>query len=238
MGVTLVALEIDAADPARLAAFWAELLGRTADPGGTRLLRRSETDFEVWFVRTELPWTGLHRMHADLTSCSADDQRHTVELALRLGAGHLDVGQRGDEGHVVLADPEGNEFCVIEAGNQFLADTARIGGMAGDGTRLVGEFWSAALHWPLVWDHGQETAIQSPSGGTKLTWGGPPVNPKHARNRLRWVLAADHDLDAEIGRLRDLGAPVLTATAERAELADPDGNEFVVQPPARRPPAH
>lgn len=46
------------------------------------------------------------------------------------------------------------------------------------------------------------------------------------------------DLDTEIGRLRGLGAAVLIATAERAELADPDGNEFVVLPPARRPPAH
>jgi hypothetical protein len=79
----------------------------------------------------------------------------------------------------------------------------------------------------MVWDHDQETAIQSPAGGTKLTWGGPPVSPKQARNRLRWVLAADHDLDAEIGRLHSLGASVLTATAE---LADPDGNEFVVLP--------
>ena len=76
---------------------------------------------------------------------------------------------------MVLADPDGNEFCVIEAGNKFLAGTGFIGALACDGTQEVGYFWSKALRWPLVWDQDQETAIQSPNGGTKITWGGPPV---------------------------------------------------------------
>lgn len=167
-------------------------------------------------------------MHFDLTSSSAEDQQRTVDLALRLGARHFDVGQRGDEGHVVLADPEGNEFCVIEAGNAFLADTARIGALAGDGSREVGYFWSRALHWPLVWDQDEETAIQSPRGGTKITWGGPPVAAKQGRNRLRWVLETDSSLDTEVDRLRELGADLVSKNGQRAELADPDGNEFIL----------
>ena len=90
---------------------------------------------------------------------------------------------------MVLADPEGNEFCVIEAGNNFLADCGFIGALACDGTQEVGYFWSKALDWPLVWDQDQETSIRSPLGGPKITWGGPPLNPKAEKNRLHFDLA-------------------------------------------------
>lgn len=57
-----------------------------------------------------------------------------------LGARHLDVGQRPEEGHVVLADPAGNDFCVIEPGNSFLGDCGFLGELACDGSRDVGVF--------------------------------------------------------------------------------------------------
>ena len=115
-------------------------------------------------------------MHFDLTSTSLEDQQQTVARSLGLGARHIDVGQRPEEGHVVLADPEGNEFCVIEPGNSFLADCGFFGALACDGSQEVGYFWSEALGWPLVWDQDQETAIRSPHGGPKITWGGPPAD--------------------------------------------------------------
>jgi hypothetical protein len=87
-------------------------------------------------------------MHFDLTSTSLDDQQQTVARSLGLGARHIDVGQRPEEGHVVLADPEGNEFCVIGPGNSFLADCGFIGALACDGSQEVGYFWSEALGWP------------------------------------------------------------------------------------------
>ena len=99
-------------------------------------------------------------MHFDLTSASLEEQEQTVARALGLGARHIDVGQLPEEEHVVLADPEGNEFCVIEAGNNFLADCGFIGAVSSDGSQEVGYFWSEALGWPLVWDQDQETAIQ------------------------------------------------------------------------------
>ena len=40
-----------------------------------------------------------------------------------------------------------------------------------------------------MWDQDQETAGQSPLGGTKVAWGGPPLQPKHGRNRQRFDLA-------------------------------------------------
>jgi len=148
-----------------------------------------------------------------------------VERALGLGATHLDVGQTPDEGHVVLADPEGNELCMIEAGNRFLAGTGFLGELACDGTRAVGVFWSEALGWPLVWDEDEETAIQSPRGGTKVSWGGPPVPPKHGRNRQRLDLVTA-DVGSEVARLVALGATRLGELGDGVELADPDGNEF------------
>ena len=71
----------------------------------------------------------------------------------------------------------------------FLAGCGFLGELACDGTRQVGLLRAAALAWPLVWDEGQETAVQSPHGGTKVAWGGPPVAPKHGRNQQRFDLA-------------------------------------------------
>ncbi len=81
---------------------------------------------------------------------------------IELGARHIDVGQRPDEQHVVLADPEGNELCVIEPDNSFLADCGRLGSITCDGSPETGYFWSHALGWPLVWDQDGETAIRAP----------------------------------------------------------------------------
>ena len=136
----------------------------------------------------------------------------------------------------MLADPEGNEFCVIEPGNNFLAGCGFLGELACDGSQAVGHFWSEALGWPLVWDQDQETAIQSPAGGTKIAWGGPPVAPKTGKNRLRFDLAppADDDQQAEVDRLLSLGATridVVPGEAGWVVLADPDGNEFSVLSP-------
>ncbi len=229
---SLLAVTFDAHDPVRLAQFWAGVLGREVveDPGGP-LLPGDETQLGLRFVPSQAEKAGPNRMHLHLTSASPADQQQTVATALGLGACHLDVGQRPEEGHVVPGDPEGNEFCVIEPGNAFLAGCGFLGELACDGTREVGLFWSEALGWPLVWDQDQETAIQSPQGGTKVAWGGPPVAPKAVRNRQRFDLArAGGDQGAEVDRLVFLGATRLEVSEDGAvALADPDGNEFGVK---------
>jgi len=70
---------------------------------------------------------------------------------------------------------------VIEPGNAYLAGCGFLGELTCDGTREVGLFWSKVLGWPGVWDQDEETAIQSPRGGTKVAWAGPPVAPKRSR---------------------------------------------------------
>ncbi|MFH7599242.1 VOC family protein [Streptomyces racemochromogenes] len=232
MASQLFAICFHTTRPPELARFWSGVLGwKPADDpdGDVALLPPDSTGFRIRFLPGQVPKTGQNRAHFDLTSSSPEEQQQTVARALALGARHIDVGQLPEEGHVVLADPDGNEFCVIRAGNSFLADTGFIGALACDGTQEVGYFWSKALRWPLVWDQDQETAIQSPDGGTKITWGGPPVAPKTGTNRLFLELAlpADADWAAEVERLVSLGAaPAGTVEGGRALMLDPDGNEF------------
>ena len=130
----------------------------------------------------------------------------------------------------MLADPEGNEFCVIEETNNWLAGTGFLGEVAADGTREVGLFWAAALDWPLVHDEDGETAIQPPEGRMKIAWGGPPLNERSARNKMHFVLVTLDDLDDEVQRLVALGATEVGRSGDAVELADPDGNEFWLHP--------
>ena len=194
----LFALSFDAIDPLRLAHFWEGVLGweKADDPhGDVALLPTDDTGFRLRFLPSQEQKAGPNQIHFDLTSTSLQDQQQTVAGALGLGARHIDIGQRPEEGHVVLADPEGNEFCVR--------------------------------------DHDQETAIRSPHGGPKVTWGGPPVAPKIGKNRLHFDLApsVDGDQQAEVERLVSLGATRVDIGQGQVSwvvMADPDGNEFCV----------
>ncbi|MDG4798123.1 VOC family protein [Micromonospora sp. WMMD1082] len=227
----LLTVTFDAHDPARLARFWAGMLGRQIiEEAGAALLPGDDTQPGLRFVASRAERVAPNHLHLHLTSTSLADQQHTVARARELGGDHLDIGQRPEEGHIVLADPEGNAFCVIEPGNAYLAGCGFFGEVACDGTREVGLFWSAALGWPLVWDQNEETAIQSPHGGTKVAWGGPPVAPKEARNGQRFDLTLAGSQRAEVDRLVSLGATRLGAGADGTiVLADPDGTEFHVK---------
>jgi predicted enzyme related to lactoylglutathione lyase len=239
MTCQLYALRVDAKDPQRLASFWSGVLGWeiSSDPeDDNELLASDATGFRIGFLASAQPKIAPNQMHFDLTSTSLDDQRLTVERALGLGARHLDIGQGPDARHVVLADPEGNEFCVIEPGNNFLADCGFVGALASEGSQEVGRFWSGALGWPLVWDQDGETAIQSPRGGTKITWGGGPLTPKTGKYRLHFDLAplVDGDQHAEVERLIALGAARIDigqGNVSWVVMADPDDHEFCVLTP-------
>jgi hypothetical protein len=221
MAVRLQTLCWDAADPAALARFWARLLGWEAE--GVLLRPDDDTGFAIRFEPTAAPKTRRNQMHLDLTSSSPQHQQETVAQALSLGGAHLDVGQLPEEGHVVLADPEGNELCVIEPGNRFLAECGFVGAVSSDGSREVGLFWSAALRWPLVWDQDEETAIRSPHGGPKITWGGPPLAHREGRNRLRFELP--EQCQVEVGGQDDGPSEVLLLLpAQEAHRASERGH--------------
>ncbi len=88
-----------------------------------------------------------------------------------------------------------------------------------------------ADRWPLVWDQDEETAIQSPRGGTKVAWSGSPVAPKKEPNQQRFdLIPAAGDQQAAVDGLISLGATRLEIGKDGAVmLADPDGNEFCVR---------
>ncbi len=105
---------VDAEDPARLARWWAEALGYV-------IVHENADEVEIRRSRHELPGllfgtapeakTVKNRLHIDLRP---DDQEAEVERLVDMGARRADIGQR-DVSWVVLADPEGNEFCVLTA---------------------------------------------------------------------------------------------------------------------------
>jgi catechol 2,3-dioxygenase-like lactoylglutathione lyase family enzyme len=239
MACSLFALCLAANDQLRLARFWAGVLGWEIadDPqDGVALLPSDDTGFRMRFLPAQVQKTGQDPMHFHLTSTSLEDQQQTVTRSLGLGARHIDVGQRPEEGHVVLADPEGYEFCVIEPGNNFLAGCGFFAELACDGSQETGYFWSAALGWPLVWDQDQETSIRSPHGGPKISWGGPPLMPKTGKDRLHFELAppVGDDQQAEVDRLVSLGATRIDigqGEVSSVVMADPDGHEFRVLTP-------
>jgi predicted enzyme related to lactoylglutathione lyase len=108
---------IDARDVHVLASFWQEALGyhRSYESHDEIVLTAdAEGDTEPGLVFGQVPEgkTVKNRLHIDL---APDDRDAEVERLLALGATRADVGQTGDETWVVLADPEGNEFCVLSA---------------------------------------------------------------------------------------------------------------------------
>jgi predicted enzyme related to lactoylglutathione lyase len=115
------ALIIDATDPERLAAFWSEVLGRpVVGRMGPYVWLRRENGLGLGFQRTDAPRSGKNRMHFDVTSPDPAAQRQRVE---KLGGRRLE--QYDDGGFLVMADPEGNEFCIIPEGTFELDDEGR-----------------------------------------------------------------------------------------------------------------
>ncbi|HEY5835323.1 VOC family protein [Streptomyces sp.] len=105
---------VDAADPAALGRWWADALGWvpvTEEPDEYEIRAAPDRLPGLVFVPVSDGKVVKNRLHLDFRP---DDQSAEVARLLALGAHHADVGQ-GDSSWVVLADPEGNEFCVLSS---------------------------------------------------------------------------------------------------------------------------
>ncbi|CAJ1580681.1 VOC family protein [[Mycobacterium] wendilense] len=105
---------IDAADPPALAHWWSTALGWPTEPteDGDIILKPPGGAGPLWaFLAVPDDKVVKNRIHFDFVP---DDQQAEVDRLLALGARRADVGQ-GQESWVVLADPEGNEFCILAA---------------------------------------------------------------------------------------------------------------------------
>jgi hypothetical protein len=121
--VSLHHIVIDAHDLPALARFWAQMLN-------WRIL--SEREREVVIGADETAQVGIcfmpvtdrksvkNRLHLDLTP-GPDGRDAEVDRILALGARRVDVGQAGTESWTVLADPEGNEFCILRPKTTLIA---------------------------------------------------------------------------------------------------------------------
>jgi predicted enzyme related to lactoylglutathione lyase len=113
--IELHAVTVDAADPRRIAEFWCALLGYKVSydsPEEVAIGKPDDGGPEVLFIKVPDTKSVKNRIHFDLRP---NDQAAEVERALSLGATHVDIGQANDPDAtwIVLADPEGNEFCIL-----------------------------------------------------------------------------------------------------------------------------
>jgi hypothetical protein len=120
MTIRMQAINVDAHDPAALGRWWAEALGWRLTyeeddevviepPAGSP---EDGVAADVLFCRVPEAKAVKNRLHLDLRP---DDQAAEVARFEALGARRVDVGQGPDVSWVVLADPEGNEFCILRA---------------------------------------------------------------------------------------------------------------------------
>ena len=202
----LVALQIEADRPAGLARFWATLLGWEAAEHVVHPPASDGSDLDLVFVAERGPKTGKNRLHLDVASTSPEDQRAKVESALALGARRIDIGQ-GEVPWEVLADPAGNEFCVLEPrpGYTTTESLAAIVVDAHDPLALA-TFWTTRSGWRIAAREQVIVGLRAPTGRGPWLEFLRTDDPKHTPNRLRPALA---------------GAPAGTG-------ADPEGNEFVL----------
>jgi catechol 2,3-dioxygenase-like lactoylglutathione lyase family enzyme len=118
MTLRIQCLCIDTADPAGLSAFWQSALGwrRTFEQDDEIVLEPPEGSPEdgvvpdLLFLRVPEGKAGKNRLHLDLRPA---DQAAEVARLEQLGAHRADVGQGSGVSWVVMADPDGNEFCVL-----------------------------------------------------------------------------------------------------------------------------
>jgi len=116
-GSQFYSVVVDAHDPKGLAQFWAAVLDQPIifeSPEGDEVAVAKDKSSApaLLFVKVDDPKAVKNRVHIDL---NPTDQDAEVERVIGLGAKPVDIGQTGEESWVVLADPEGNEFCVLRA---------------------------------------------------------------------------------------------------------------------------
>ena len=241
MPTRLVHLVIDAHDTSLLARFWAAALNWTvaADDPEEACVWPSGFDYPgpsalpLVFVPVPEPKTVKNRIHLDLATESAAHQQALVSRLRDLGANPVDIGQ-GNVPWVVLADPEGNEFCVLEP-RPVYNDTGPVAAVVVDSfdpVALAG-FWTRAAAWPASGPQDEIARLRSPQGAGPYLEFLPTSDAKTVKDRVHLDVAPyrGEDHAAATAVLLDAGAAradVGQGDVSWAVLADPEGNEFCV----------
>jgi hypothetical protein len=221
--------------------WWAETLNWDVVFDGERegaIFSPTQRGNSIVFVPVPEPKTTKNRIHLDLAVDTEDEQTTFVEQLLARGANKIDIGQPKDAVWVVLADPEGNEFCVTRpTGSLRRTTTGPINAISYDeADASLGHFWAEAIGWEIIWDRRGYVGLRSPLYEPLITLGPPVAKPKAPKNRVHFDIApqAADDWNAEVERLIELGArriDELYGKTPWVVLADPEGNEFCVLSP-------
>ncbi|TDB97974.1 VOC family protein [Nonomuraea longispora] len=241
MALRLVQVNVKARDDSALGRFWAEALGWDIDsegPGVTNVLPVKSVWPDPAAVCVDLvavpdPETVKYRVHLDLATASADHQAEWVARLRELGATPADVGQ-GDVPWTVLADPEGNVFCVLEPRERY-RDTGPVAAVVVDceDPRAMARFWGEAIDWTLLEVSDDHARLRSAGNvGPYLEFvRRPNDHDVWTRVHLDVLPYPGGDQASEVARLRGLGATpadVGQGDVSWKVLADPEGNEFCV----------
>jgi catechol 2,3-dioxygenase-like lactoylglutathione lyase family enzyme len=215
-------LVIDASDARRLGAFWAGALGLRLEENGPNdvVLRGPTPAHTVWIDQVPEPKTVKNRVHLDV---------HAADIGSLTAAGGIVLNDT-DFKWVVMADPEGQEFCAFV---REQPPDDRLYEIIVD----CGDPAAVAAWWGQVFD----VEVESHDGGSYFSIGPlpgaafdgmafvPVPEPKTAKNRVHW------DVHGSAAALVDAGARMIRPSIENPEpdrgwdvLADPEGNEFCV----------
>ncbi|QKE84974.1 VOC family protein [Arthrobacter sp. NEB 688] len=230
---------LDAADPHVLGPFWESLIGgrRITDEPDTVEVRLSPEGAPVLdLCLTTVPERApaQPRLHLDLLGGEA--QEEVVVRALALGARHLDIGQR-DVPWVVLADPEGNPFCVMESRPEY-GPGSQVAALPLDSADVERDlvFWSALSGWVPA-SSAVPAALRHPSGHGPLLELCPQARTKPAgeKNRLHLDvrLEGDERLHEAVEQALDLGGSLVEhgwGELPWRVVTDPSGNELCLLP--------
>jgi predicted enzyme related to lactoylglutathione lyase len=238
VGTRLVNLVIDSARPRIVAEFWAALLGwkvavEEPEQVSVRAPASDGWALNLTFVTVPEAKVAKNRIHLDLASASAAEQGSIVDKSLDLGARRADIGQ-GTVPWVVLADPEGNEFCVLEPRDKYLSTGAGAAMVVDAHNPLtLASFWAEAAGWTIADRDEYIAGLRSPSGRGPWLEFLRTSGVKCEKNRVHLDVSPEPggDHDQEAVRLCDGGATRVDLGGREFAwqvLADPEGNEFCV----------
>ncbi len=225
-------------DPRALGRFWAaaldaEVLVESDDQLEARVLLGADMFLDVCFGPPSDPPRGPQRLHLDLRGGRAQDA--VVRRLLSLGARRADIGQ-GDVPWVVLADPAGNAFCVMEDRPAYATGTGPVAALPLDSADPDRDavFWAAITGWVPTTD--DPHALQHPSGAGPLLELCPEPEPRRAPSVLHLDVRPDPadvaaSPTAPLDLVRDLGGSVVEQPAAGLPwtvCADPSGNAVCV----------
>lgn len=245
MAARLYSIVVDCTDVAAQGRWWSAALGWpiSYEAADEVVVERDGGEAAgvpaLVFVPVPEPKTAKNRIHLDLASQSPEDQEAVVARLLAAGAVPVAVGQGPDVPWVVLADPEGNELCVLEPRGHDLGrgPLASIVVDVADPEVMVA-FWAAATSWDVQAPRleGIRT-LHNPSGALPDLDFVTVPEPRTVKGRVHLDVAPrpGDDQGAEVARLEERGATRVDVgqgpDVTWVVLADPEGNEWCVLRP-------